>query len=558
MEFSPNLHRLPGGGRYTLSVLLVGMTSLSLGATVADSLKTGHLLPLVRVRSLDRSYRLPNTFRWIPTPPLKSPPRAASARWGGLVELGGFVSSSRITPFWLQTNQYGLVPSTTPAGLLHLQLSRAYRHDSLARRRKTDLGYGVELAGQLAQPTQLLLVEAYLKARWGVVEVFAGRRRQRVGLAESALSSGSYIWSGNALPIPMVQLGLPNYVPIGFTKGWVALKGFFGHGWFGDNQYVQRAYLHHKAIYLRLGRPQARVQFYGVFTHFAQWAGYAPFLEQDPTSSFSGQLAQSWDAYVNVVLPVKTDALKDRTKFTTYDQNRVGDHRGTAEVAVDIRLAGGTLRAYQQHFYDLGRKLYTLRNIEDGLYGLRYVRDKPRLCFLRELVVELFNSGNQGVLQFGQSLGGEPENYFLNGQYPDSWSYRGRTIGTPFITQSSQTAQYLDRLPFSGNTLTNQRIEGVHGINNNRVWAVYGALSGRLGPRWGLETKVSFSRNYGTFSTPFPAGTNQWSALGSLLHTGVNGLQLLVSVGYDQGRLLASPQQVGGYVGIRKQWGRQL
>ncbi|MCK8495376.1 capsule assembly Wzi family protein [Spirosoma sp. RP8] len=510
-------------------------------ASPADSLKGPNRLPSK------------SNLRWtIPTPSLVQS-RTIPSRWGGFVEAGGLASSSGVTPFWMQTNQYGVVPKATPTGLIRLNVNRSYGRDSLTNRRKTDLGYGVELAGQVGQVNQLLVVEAYVKARWGIAEIFAGRRRQRVGLAESALSSGSYIWSGNTLPIPQVQIGFPEYVPIGFTKGWVALKGFIGHGWFGDDGYVRGSYLHHKAIFVRLGRPQAKVQFYGAFTHFAQWGGYAPFLEQDPTSSFNGQIAQSWDAFVNVVLPFKTDALKDRTKFTTFDQNRVGDHRGTAEVAVDIKLAQGTLRAYQQHFYDLGRKLYNFRNIEDGLYGLRYVRDTPK-GFLREAVLELFNSGNQGVLQFGRSLGGEAENYFLNGQYPASWSYQGRTIGTPFITQSSDAASNLPRIPFSGYTADNQLIEGVHGTNNNRVWALYGALSGRLSPRWAIESKVSFSRNYGTFSSPFPAGTDQWSALGSLVHSGTKGTQVLVSLGYDQGRLLANPQQIGGYLGLRKYW----
>ncbi|NEU70184.1 capsule assembly Wzi family protein [Spirosoma agri] len=527
--------------------MFLGVTILPVGASPTDSLKSSRNLPL----SVNRHRHWPAS----PTPSVAN--SRTFPRWAGFVELGGLASSSGLTPFWLQTNQYGVVPKETPTGLIRLNASRTYRIDSLEKRRKTDLGYGVELAGQVGQVNHLLVVEAYLKARWGVVELFAGRRRQRVGLAESALSSGSYIWSGNTLPLPQVQIGLPNYVPIGFTNGWVALKGFIAHGWFGNDGYVQGSYLHQKAIYLRLGRPQARVQFYSAFTHVAQWGGYAPFLEQDPTSSFKGQLATSWDAFVNVLLPLKTDALKDRTKFTTFDQNRVGDHRGTAEVAVDVRLAQGTIRLYQQHFYDVGRKLYNLRNIEDGLYGLRYVRNERR-GFLREVVLELFNSGNQGVLQFGRSLGGEPENYFLNGQYPASWSYRGRTIGTPFMTQSSDASAELPRLPFSGYTTSNQLIEGVHGINNNRVWALYGGLAGRLGAHWRVESKVSFSRNYGTFTAPFPAGTNQWSALGSLIHAGPTGTQVIVSLAYDQGRLLASPQQVGGYVGLRKQWGHPL
>jgi hypothetical protein len=476
-------------------------------------------------------------------------------RWQAWLEVGGLASSSASTPFWLQANQFGTVPETAPAGLVRLGTRLDYQPNSGPKRRKTDWGYGLELIGQTGRVNRLLLAESYLKARLGVVEVFAGRRQQIVGLLESGLSSGSFIWSGNALPIPRVQIGMPTYTPLRFTRNWIALKGFYAHGWYGDAPYVKGSFLHQKAIFFRLGRDQSRIRLYASFNHQAQWAGYAPFLESDPTSSFGGQLANSFEAYVNVVLPLKTDALKNLAKFTTYDQNRVGDHRGSAEAAIEYQGKTWALLFYQQHFYDLGRKLYNLRNIEDGLYGLRFERrHQPR--GIQEVIVELFNSGGQGYLQFGRMLGGEPENYFINGQYPDGWSYKGRTLGTPFITQASQSNAALPRIPFQGFTATNEHIVGDWAINNNRVWALYTGIRGQAGPRWSYLIKGSFSRNYGTFASPFPGGTNQHSALASLSRhmMFLRGSTLLMSVGYDEGKLLASSRQYGGYLGIRKAW----
>ena len=471
-------------------------------------------------------------------------------------ELGGLVSSSGHTPFWLQTNQFGTVPISTPTALLRGSLHSDYvQADSLHPRPKIDWGAGLELVGQAGSVNQVVLAEAYLKGRWGVFEFYGGRRKQRLGMAESALSSGSFIWSGNALPLPRIEISIPEYAPLGFTKNWLALKGWFAHGWFGNGTYVQRSYLHQKAIYFRLGPEQGRVRLYGGFNQQAQWGGYAPFLETDPSSSFGGQLADSFEAYVNVVLPRKTEALQNLSKFTSYDQNRVGDHRGSVEGGLEILTAGWSVFAYQQHFFEKGRNLYTLRNIEDGLYGIRLL-NKRAAQPVQEVVLELFNSGNQGVIHFNRGVVQPADDYFVNGQYPDSWSYRGRTIGTPFISQTNDARETLPQYKFSGSTLDNQLISGSHGITNNRVWALYAGVSGVVSRGWGYEVRASFSRNYGSFSVPFPRRAEQLSTSASLNKPmrWLGGSTLLVSVGYDQGQLLRSPSQVGTYVGLRKVW----
>lgn len=471
----------------------------------------------------------------------------------GQVEVGGLVSTTSETPYWLHTNQFGVFPKTAPTGLLIASMRSDYRYQNKTNRFKPDWGYGLEVVGQTGAANRVILSEAFLKLRIGFIELSGGRRKEIIGLAQSRLSSGSFIWSGNALPMPKVELSIPEYLPLGFTKGWLALKGSFAHGWFGNGTFVQGSYLHQKALFFRVGKPNFRVRLYGLFTHQAQWAGYAPFLERDPTSSFQGQLANSFVAYMNVVVPLKTDALKNLAKFTTYDQNRVGDHRGSAEAAVEFRLNHGTILAYQQHFYDLGRKLYNLRNIEDGLYGIQYTNTRPHPV-LAEALVELFNSGNQGVLQFGKALGGEWENYFINGQYPDGWSYQGRTLGTPFISQTEDVNPSLPSIPVSSYTLDNQLISGKFGINNNRIWALHAGAAGNISRQWGYVTKVTYSKNYGLFSKPFPSNTNQLSCLLSITRTISRRTvsTLIASIGYDQGSLLKQPQQLGGYLAWRK------
>lgn len=473
------------------------------------------------------------------------------------LEAGVLGSTSSDTPYWLQTNRFGVIPKSAPAGLLFASAESPYRRSKHTFRTRIDWGYGAQVVGQglLNGASEVILAEGYLKARWGQFELWGGRRRQIVGFADSPLSSGSFIWSGNALPLPQVQLAVPEYAPIGFTKGWLALKGFFAHGWFGKGPYVQGSFLHQKAIFIRVGPPQGRLRFYGAFTHAAQWAGYAPFLAGDPTVTFGGQIANSFVAYMNVVVPLKTDALKDLDKFTTFDQNRVGDHRGSAEGMIEYRFSGGTLTHYQQHFYDLGRKLYNLRNIEDGLYGLRFTNNKPKQ-FIDDIVVELFNSGNQGVLQFGKSLGGEWENYFNNYQYPEGWSYRGRTLGTPFISQTADVRSDLPAAQFRGIGSDGQVVTGLYGINNNRVWALHTGIGGSLGSRWGYMTKLTYSKNYGLFRYHFPPNTNQFSGLLSITRTiaGQSGSTLILSVAHDQGTLFRSPRQTGAYLGWRKTW----
>lgn len=79
----------------------------------------------------------------------------------GVVEVGGLVSNVAQTPFWLRTNQYGIVPLGGSAGTLRASVFREYSPtptlDSVAKkaRRKLDWGFGLAIVGNTG-PVDLL------------------------------------------------------------------------------------------------------------------------------------------------------------------------------------------------------------------------------------------------------------------------------------------------------------------------------------------------------------------------------------------------------------------
>lgn len=175
-------------------------------------------------------------------------------------------STARNTPFWLRANQFGTVPLETPALLAGGKVSRDFAG------KKWEWGFGIAPVIQLAEKSRVILPEAYVKARFWKIEIWGGRRKQIVGLiGDSTLTSGSYVESGNSLPIPRVQIGFSDYVSV--FNGLLSFKGFFAHGWFDANPVVKNHFLHQKTLYVRLGKPTWPFRVYGGFNHNVQWGG---------------------------------------------------------------------------------------------------------------------------------------------------------------------------------------------------------------------------------------------------------------------------------------------
>jgi hypothetical protein len=415
------------------------------------------------------------------------------------VEVGALLSTSGQNPFWLRSNQYGIVPLESQGVTVRArvgtersvlkQSNRFNKRDSLDRSlnwKGFTFDYAVEAVANVGQVGQFLLPEAYASVKWKAFELYAGRRQEIVGLVDTTLTSGSYIWSGNALPMPKIQLSIPEYTPI-VGKGLISIKGAYAHGWFdNDRPFTSNVKLHQKWLYARLGKPNWKMKFYGGFNHQAQWGGNSPFF------TVNGQLPDGFRNYLHVVMGTR-GAIVGFPGTSDFDANRIGNHLGSIDLGIQLRMAGTEILFYRQNFYEDG-SLFYLNNISDGLTGISF---KIPNTFLSKLTFEYLNTSNQGGSNFilfsdDQSIA-PPElrgvdSYFSNGQFVEGYTYKNHIIGTPFIQKESlnwRNGEYRNDL-----FLENDRVKLINVAFEGEVKSVQ------------YTTFLSFSNNLGTYGIP--------------------------------------------------------
>jgi hypothetical protein len=471
-----------------------------------------------------------------------------------MAEVGQYISSGKQTPFWLRSNQQGIVPLNSPNTTFRAGATIGYDSLRLALRR-ISVGGGLQVVGNTALSSlnnQAIVPEAYVNARYSILEIYVGRRREIIGLLDSTLSSGSYAWSGNALPVPKIQLEIRDYAPIGFTKGWIALKGSYAHGWFGG-RYVQHTMLHSKSLYGRFGKPENRFHAYGGINHQVVWGGYSKELVGSGlvTSPYLPSGARDYFSLLTGLRSVNTGVI-DQTKYTDFDlTNRVGNHLGSVDFAFEYTGKTHSFYLYRQNPYETGALFYGV-SLADGLNGLR-IRSNNSKAIVQQVLIEFLNTANQGGPEF---VIDDPKrrgkvDYFNHSQFRDGWSYRAQTIGTPFINPALGPN---GEVPYGGFT------------NNNRVQVFHVGVSGTV-PLDGFslfngpvtyETKLSFSRNLGTYNVPYKTARSQFSGIATVVVplSVLGGLQVTGSLALDSGMLY--PSAVGAYFGIRKNLSRMV
>ena len=310
---------------------------------------------------------------------------------------GFIVSTDSITPFLMRSNQYGLVPFKSNTAYLNANIHKEY--DSLytidRKLKPFGYGYGLELHANLGTVNQMLLPVGYAKIRYKAFEIYAGRRREIQGLVDTLGTMGSYIWSGNALPMPKVEISIPNYTPI-LGHGLISIKGNYAHGWFGKGDSVQNVWLHQKSFYMRIGKPTWKVRMYGGFNHQVQWGGYptVPFYDE-VSKQIINKYGTDWPTYIKVVSGVSVNRNGDGLSQggpANEAWNRAGNHLGSLDLGIDIKIKNALFMIYRQSIFDDG-SLYYLNNIADGLNGISI---KKQNGILRNICIEFLNTSNQG------------------------------------------------------------------------------------------------------------------------------------------------------------------
>ena len=258
---------------------------------------------------------------------------------------GFIVSTNGTNPFLLRSNQYGLVPYKSNIAYLNGNIRKEY--DSLytinRKLKPFNYGYGIEIHANIGKVNQMLLPVVYSKVRFKAFELYAGRRREIQGLVDTLGTIGSFIWSGNALPMPKVEISIPNFTPV-LGHGLISIKGNFAHGWFGNGDSVQKVWLHQKSFYAKIGKANWKIHLIGGFNHQVMWGGYpsVPFYDYKSKETIS-KFGSSFPTFLKVVSGVSLNrhgnALITPNGVPSNEAiNRAGNHLGTIDLGIDINL----------------------------------------------------------------------------------------------------------------------------------------------------------------------------------------------------------------------------
>ena len=348
-------------------------------------------------------------------------------------------------PLWVVANRYGTIADQQADASTFLRVqnqhswgSRPAAADTAARgpRRAFFAGYGAALYNN-RHLNSTFLAEGYARAGYGPWQLRAGRYRETTGEIDPTLSSGSLGISGNALPIPKIELAVTDYTPVPFTHGWVQFRGQLVHGWWGSTPDIKGAYLHQKALYLRVGKK--RLRFYGGLTHFAQWGG----------TFASGQAPSRFKDYVRIFLGASGDGGDPVYHQGPVDiSNAVGNHILVPEFGLSFQKNRSTFRLYTQTIFDKGVGDSVNTDQRDRLAGLKILW-RDRLAGLswetsqpHALVQKVLLEGLYTKYQGGATIYVGRDNYYNNGTYNMGWQYHERIVGTPLFLNQQNAANY--------------------------------------------------------------------------------------------------------------------
>ena len=443
------------------------------------------------------------------------------------VEAQAIVSDAGVTPFWMRSLQYGSVPMENPGLVL-----RAWNGKGYNLKKKYDWKYEVEATGWTGIQNDIWLTQAYVSGRRGKWELWAGRRKEVYGLGDTTMTGGFYAWSGNAVPMPKIQLGTRDY--LNFARGWLGVHMTYSHGWFDNQGPTINAYLHQKTLYGRIGKQTSMFNVFGGINHNVSWGGDAKVKSGGAYDYYPSNLSTYF--YVVTILKDRTIVPIDPKSSVDDTGYQYGNHLGSIDLAIKFQTKEIETLIYRQSIYETGR-IVSLALINDGLSGISI--KLKRNFLLNKLGIEYLYTSNQGNYTSGlaEFLGLvdphkiEVENYLNNGGR-GSWKYWNKTMGTPIFILDRESIQGGNIA--GGNYFTYNAINSFHtylsgNINKKINWTLRISKSGYSTPRNHLNERL----NKEDF-------INQISYNFSLEKRFSKRLKSKFQIGYDKGNRIAN------------------
>lgn len=396
------------------------------------------------------------------------------------------VSNRDFLSQWIIANRFGKLNDQQTDGYLLAGFHAPYTNDTTAFKFSFGLDYLVK-----PELEESRIQQAFIKTKFRALELAIGRYERTVGVHQPNLSTGSLALSRNARPMPVVTIGIPQYINVPFTHGVLKFKGHLLHGWFEKERYIRSPYLHEKSFYLQVGKSSWPIQISGGLVHFAQWGGTAPN---------GRELPHGFDDYMRIFLGQSSSDNAFGGEFV----NALGNHLGIIDLGININLKDYQIQIYQQDPFEDKLGLTREHIIYDQLLGINVSNGK--YTYINHFVYEFINTKSQGgpgipdplpgndpddlAPNYGYEYGGR-DDYYNNYLYQSGWTYQGHILGNSLLLSRLRAIQFLSDIPeFQFNEAS----------VNNRIITHHIGLSGKLSKYVKYRLLTTYTNNFGTYA----------------------------------------------------------
>ncbi len=430
------------------------------------------------------------------------------------VELYGTLGTEGYPPHWIESNRYGIFNDSIQDLLILPGFTYPLKFGKYFK-----ISTGLEIAIK-RNLDKSFIYQGYVNLSYGKLKLIAGIQEYTLGQYSESLSSGSFLVSNNARPIPRIGIGFYDYVDVPYTKGYVQVKGALNHGWLDknrlDHSLLNKPLLHEKFAYIRTQKIPIN-PFIGI-SHFALYGGedkngkkigidyFAVFKAQASTiPGFEGEAINAAGEHIGI-LDIGFYSRIKNYDITFYYQYPINDQTGKeANFSRNMDFFTGILietkdkNIINGFLYEfIHTKQQTGLGIPDPIVDGQLVslwKEEDR-AFLKEYYTDLgypvddinteieWRSFLQAYTNSGYLFGGRSD-FYNNGLY--GHIYYNRIIGTPlFLTKPElkKMAGITDKGDF---------------IINNRIVAHHFAFSGFIKKNLDYRLMVTYTLNKGAW-----------------------------------------------------------
>ena len=420
------------------------------------------------------------------------------------------VSSGDYTPYMLTVNRHDVLSSRANTGYLSAGIMGSYQFNDL-----WNISGGLKGIASVHSNHKVYLQELYLHATYRKMYLEIGAREKSSPVLNDLLTSGDFICSGNAKPIPTIHVATEGFVTLPFFHDWLQVYADFGYGRLLDDDWLEGRFtdyhkthygsfytsdvvFHHKELFFKTNPTKL---FYGTIGmhHSVMFGGIK-------TSYESGQLQVSdakatFKDLFRVLFPRSNGNKSKRGDGFVY-----GNYVGAWYLDFGYNHSDiNSFRFYLEKPFEDGSGI-AFRNGLDGIWGGEYNSHRS-YSILKGLVVEYIQTTNQSgpihwaPADFDSSISNKvpseatgADNYYNNFFY-NGYSHYGKSIGSALLKEP-----YYNEDKFLNYT-------------DNRIHAWHLGVNGDISKEFGYLAKVSYREGYGTYFVPLRTRNHSFDSL---------------------------------------------